>query len=311
MGFPIEIRLYQNPNYKKSQVELLYKSLIRDEFHPFDQNGYVQFKSNNEEVVSLPADDVGIHEQEEAIRIAEVKNTPITIQFTHKLNQRSVTLIQNENEYKFLLEIRLSDNKYQLLNQFHKSIHKSIPNTFHKNKINWFNNSNEEIIRCETDMYHEGVLILCSSNRLKDFFETNEFSYDYPKGLSELLRQNIIIAIDSKDYEYSTILEKVKITDWRFGYYNSINFTDDDKLLILHHGDFAMICNNYRGDYKSYGWKHILVLPIEHKKDQVMLIAKPNDEADRRIIIQFANIDNKLKKNNLIEYEEIPTHSKA
>lgn len=310
MGFSREIVLRQNPNFKSSQIELLYNSLVKGDFHPFDDNGYVHFKIDNEEITSLPADSKGLNEQTKAIKNAQENKFPVSIQFTHKINQRNITLINRGDEYRFHLEIRTSDDQFKLFNEFHESVKRSIPIEFHKNRIDWISNYNEEVIRCETDMHHEGVLVLCSSNRLKEYYKDKEYNYDYPNGLSDLLRQKRIIAIDSKDYQYSTILERERITEWSFGYYNSIDFTDNDELLILHYGDFTMICDNHNGDYKSYGWKHIIALPIEEKKDQVMLIAKPKDEEDKRLIIQFREIDRILKKNNWLEYEGIPTHNK-
>ncbi len=310
MGFSREIVLRQNPNYKSSQIELLYNSLVKGDFHPFDDSGFVHFKIDNEEISSLPADDKGLNEQTKAIKNAQENNLPISIQFTHKINQRNITLINRGDEYRFHLEIRTSDDQFKLFYEFYDSLKKSIPMEFHKNRIDWISNYNEEVIRCETDMHHEGVLILCSSNRLKEYYKDKEYNYDYPNGLSDLLRQKRLIAIDSKDYQYSTILEREKITEWSFGYYNSIDFTDNDELLILHYGDFTMICDNHNGDYKSYGWKHIIALPIEKEKEQVMLIAKPKEDIDKRVVIQFTNTNRRQNKNNWIEYEGIPTHNK-
>ena len=163
----------------------------------------------------------------------------------------------------------------------------------------------------QTDLKHEGVLMLCSSSRLKEFYEKNKFDYTFPDGLDSLFNQKIAIAIDSKDFEYTTIVETVKITDWKFGFYNSIDFLDNDELLVMGHVDFTMICDYHSGDYISYGLKNIISIPIEKKKDQVFLIAKPKDKEDKRLIFQFTNIERRLKKNCWIEYEGIPTHSKG
>lgn len=309
MGFSREIKLYQNPNFKKSHVELLYNSLIKGDFLPFDPNGYVHFRLNNGEIQSFPADDIGINLQNNAIKIAEETNVPISVQFTHKVNNRNATLIQENNIYKFHLEIKTADNQNEMFHQFNSSIKNCTPNEFHQNRIEWISNYNEEVIRCETDMYHEGVLTLCSSNRLHEFYKENKFNYEYPHGLYELFKEKIVIAVDSKDYEYTSIVETEKISNLKSGYHNSINFTDEDELLILHHGDFTMICDNHKGDYKSYGWKHVIRIPIEKKKDQVILVAKPEDLMDKKVIFQFVNIERRQDKNYWIEYEGIPTHN--
>ena len=153
MGFSREIVVHQNPNYKKSQVNLLYTALVNSKFHPFDLNGYVHFRLADKEIQSLPADDDGIAKQIEAIKLAEESNTPISVQFTHKDNKRNVTLIQNKNHYRFWLEIKTEDDQNELFKEFHKAISDSIPSEFHLNRIDWISNYDEEIIRCETDMY--------------------------------------------------------------------------------------------------------------------------------------------------------------
>ena len=71
-----------------------------------------------------------------------------------------------------------------------------------------------------------------------------------------------------------------------------------------------MICDKHNGDYKSYGWKNLIVIPIKQAKDQVMLIAKPNDLQDKRLIIQFTDIERRQNKNFWIEYVGIPTNNK-
>lgn len=309
MGFSREIVVHQNPYFKKSQVNLLYTSLVNKYLHPFDLNGYVHFRLANQEIQSLPADDVGIAKQDEAVKMAEQSNIPISIQFTHKENQRNVTLIQNNNQYRFWLEIRTKDDQYKLFEEFHKEIIDSIPSEFHLNRIDWVSNYNEEIIRCETDMNHEGVLILASHKNLKKYYENNDFNSDFPSGISELLKERIVIAIECKDYDFKTTLEKEKISEWLFGYIAAIQFEENDELLLLHHGDFTMICDNHNGDYKSYGRKHLISISIEEPRVQTIQISKPKDKEDRRLILQFVPTEIRYNHNKLLEYESIPTHN--
>lgn len=309
MGFSREIVVYQNPNFNNSQIQLLFESMIKGDWQPFDYNGYVHFKVEDE-IQSLPADDEGIQSLLNAITKAQTENKSISIQFTNKQNHRKATLLYSDKKYTFHLEIGTTDNQYELFEQFHTSIKNAIPAEFHGNKIEWINNYNEEIVRCETDMYHEGVLILASHENLKKHYQEKDFDYSFPSGLEQLLKEKVIIAIDAKDNDFTTILETEKISNWQFGYINSIQFEENDELLILHHGDFTMICDSYKGDYVSYGWKHIISIPIEIGREQSVLIAKPEDENDRKLIFQLIPTERAVKRNRIINIEEIPTHNK-
>ena len=102
----------------------------------------------------------------------------------------------------------------------------------------------------------EGVLIIASSNALKKKYNTQEFDYNFPEGLDELIKQNLLVAIThsggdyliaeciySKDLDY---LEFDKVIE------QSIKLSEDDELLVLSHAEFTMICDK-DGDYKNFG----------------------------------------------------------
>ena len=322
MGIPIEIILYQNPNFKSSQIEMLYRTMINGNFYPFDNNGYVNFRIDHHQITSLPADDNGINKQEQAIKFAQENNVPISIQFSEIATKRNVTLIHNEHEYKFHLEIKKSDDQYKMFNDFHKSIKENIPVEFHMNKIEWISNHNEEIVRCETNLYHEGVLILASSNKLKSYFFSHTFNYDFPNGLEELLTSCSIIAINAYDSGFITIIDFDNIEKNNKAIASNIyvegkSIKGDiifenkyDELLLLNHADFTMICNYHKGDYKHYGWKHIISIPMISKGRQRFKIWKENTINGDKLIFQTAPTEPKLDENKLINLEEIPTNNK-
>lgn len=311
MGYSQEIITYQNPYAKISQLFELYNYLLDEGWtlSTREDNLNIQYSIKSGDWLELPMENKS--EFENILRNQAKENLWTSFQLKHSELDRIVWLTQYENVYNFELQISSNDEyEIQWFERFQELLSRSLTKLKHIIYSEWRTGYDDETIRIQTDIYHEGVLILCSSNRLKQFYNENAFNYDYPHGLNELFEQKIIIAIDSKDYVYTTILEKVKISEWKYGYYNSIDFTEKDELLILHHGDFTMICDKHNGDYKSYGWKNLIVIPIKQAKDQVMLIAKPNDLQDKRLIIQFTDIERRQNKNFWIEYVGIPTNNK-
>lgn len=311
MGYRSEINIIQNPYFKENQLVELYNNLIDDGWTVSTKwdSGAIQYSINPGNWLELPKTEI---KQFEEILSHQSKNSSWTC-FMLSIEELDKVIWVTQQENNFSIEFQIPSNDDDELiwfEKFHNLLIKSIKKIKQVNHIEWRTGYDSRLIRIQTALNHEGVLCLCSSNQLKQFYSSNEFNYDYPQGLYELFKQKIAFVIDSKDYEFDTILEIEKITDWKFGLYNTINFTENDELLILHHGDFTMISDNHNGDYQSFGWKNTISIPIENQKEQIMLIAKPKDEEDKRLIIQFTEIDRKLKKNNWIEYEGIPTHNK-
>ncbi len=115
----------------------------------------------------------------------------------------------------------------------------------------------------------EGVLVIASSNSLKKEYENKEFDYNFPAGINELISQNSIIAItnsggDNIIAEYDTNKE-IKYSDYDKVIEQSIEFSDNDELLILSHSEFTMICDK-DGNYKNYGFPITFSEPIEKGK---------------------------------------------
>lgn len=110
----------------------------------------------------------------------------------------------------------------------------------------------------EFKLITEGVLVLASSQSLKNKYSRVEFDYSFPSGLAELLNNNSIIALTTSDGDDLNIkvregenLNRIKYDKF---IEQTLHFTDFDELLILSHAEFTMICSNNKGDYKNYGW---------------------------------------------------------
>lgn len=103
----------------------------------------------------------------------------------------------------------------------------------------------------------EGVLIIASSNALKRKYSNEEFDYNFPEGINELISQNSIIAITNSggDNIIGKYSSNQAINYFKFDKVikQSIELTDDDELLILSHSDFTMICDK-DGDYTNYSF---------------------------------------------------------
>ena len=100
----------------------------------------------------------------------------------------------------------------------------------------------------------EGVLIIASSNSLKRKYKNEEFNYDFPDGISQLIFDNSIITItnsggDSLLVEFS-MEKELDITEYDKVIEQSIELSENDELLILSHAEFTMICRK-DGDFRN------------------------------------------------------------
>lgn len=106
-------------------------------------------------------------------------------------------------------------------------------------------------------MFTEGVLVIASSNSLKEKYALEEFDYNFPDGIQDLIRNKSIIAItnsggDSLLIDFK-VNDEIDITTYDKVIEQNILLLENDELLILSHAEFTSICCK-KGDYKVYGW---------------------------------------------------------
>ena len=325
MGYSREIIIYQNPNLHKSQILKLYKQLKRNNWtlknmHEKDEISY----SVNPDIGYINLDyKTEKSKFEEILQGVELQRKWISFKLTNKELNRTATLFHEENKYTFDLEIYKNDDDYEWFKKFNDQIKPSVKEDFYLNKIEWKNNYGNEVVRVETGLYHEGVLILASSNQLKKFYSSHQFNYDFPKGLTGLLENYSIIAINAYDSSFEIVVDlddieenQKAITSTVFvegkSIKSNIHFEgEEDELLILNHADFTMICNNHKGNYKDYGWKHIISIPMNHKGKKGFKIWRDSTNKSSKMIFKINHSEDISEKNELINIEKIPTHNKG
>lgn len=311
MGYFREIIAYQNLKYSKAQIVELVKNLLNDGWN-------LKCREDNDEIEYTlnPGDWITIELNEKDKLISELSSLHIDkswggIQLRNEKLNRIVWIYQYEYKYRFELQIGSHENEIQIFKELYEELKPSIQKLAAIIHLEWKTHYSNDIIRSMTNQYHEGVLILASSNRLKQYYSVNEFNYEFPNGVQELLEKKIIIALNCYDYSFQTIVETERITEINSTVKGSIDFEEDDKMLILHHGQFTMICDNNNGDYTQYGFKDIIInIPIESPANQGMIFSRGGDEDEDELIIQFNNQTNSNRGNTLIQIEEVPTHNK-
>lgn len=312
MGYSKEIVVYQNPNLVNSQICKLYKRLIisgwsiEDRYntnkisYSLDSNEGYQFFDFAKEKSSF----------EELLKSIEEQNKWISFRISNPRLQRIATIFHSEYVYRFDLEIYRGEEEYDWFKKFDEEIQPVVKDDFFLNKIEWRNNYGNEIVRCQTDLNHEGVLILASSNRLKNFFRLAPFEYEFPKGIETLLKSNSIVAIQANDSRFETIIDLDNIIFEQTSISGEIQFDGKkDKLLILNHADFTMICSKHEGDYEKYGWKHVIDIPIDSEGRIKFKIWMENGRNNSKLIFKRVYSGLRGKGNDLIHIDEIPTHN--
>jgi len=103
----------------------------------------------------------------------------------------------------------------------------------------------------------EGVLIFANITKCKTYYSDKEFDYDYPEGLSELLKQGIIhiITTDEDVEEVNFVFDKNEIDRdmWEFhDSYNYLRVDEGDEIRAISHADFTQMCNHYNGNLEAY-----------------------------------------------------------
>ena len=312
MGYFREIIAYQNLKYNKAQIVELVKYLLNDGWS-------LKCREDNDEIryTLNPGDWIVANLNEEDKLITELNSLDIEkswggTQIRNERLNRIVWIYQYEHKYRFELQIGSDENEIQIFKELYEELKPSIQKLKAIIHLEWKTHYSNDIIRSITDQYHEGVLILASSNRLKQYYSENEFNYEFPIGIQELLNKRVIIGINCLDYSFQTIVETDKITEINSQLVNYIEFEKDDKLLILHHGQFTMICDSNYGDYTQYGFKDIIInIPIEAPGEQGIAFSRSGDDYGGELIIQFDNHTKTKQANYLIQINEVPTHNRV
>ncbi len=109
--------------------------------------------------------------------------------------------------------------------------------------------------KAQIKLYAEGVLVIASSKALMSKYSENEFDYNFPGGLAELLKEHQIIALTTNEGD-SVNLSVSFNTELNHSNFDNVisqylSIKSDDELLILNHAEFTMICDD-KGNYKDY-----------------------------------------------------------
>jgi hypothetical protein len=107
------------------------------------------------------------------------------------------------------------------------------------------------------DIDTNGVLVIANTTKLKGQFDNSEFNYDYPEGLSGLIKDGIIHIIttegDVKTVSFAFDKNEVDMAKWKLNDSNNfLNVEEGDTVRILSHGDFTRACSGNGGDFDSY-----------------------------------------------------------
>lgn len=306
MGYSREIIVYQNPRFQKGQIVELIKNLL--------SNGWsFKCRSDIDEIIyTLNAGDwlkINLNEEQklfEGLNSLDINKSFGGVQLRNEKLDRVGWVYQFESRYRFELQISSGEDEKLLFPKFYSAFKSSIEELEHLFHIEWRTDYSNKIVKCTTNLYHEGVLILASSKKLRNYFKERKFSYEFPSGIEELIETNSVIVINCWDNEISTHIEIEEFSEVNKKLKNSIEFEEGDELLIMHHGDFTMICDNHNGNYKNYDYKSVISIPIETARKQVIVISK--NMAENEIIFQFEYDKRENGQNELIDFKEIPTH---
>lgn len=286
MSTDMEISIFQNPNFRQSQI-IKFVDLMEDA-------GWMLYDSQD------------IKEKRKEIQKAQDSWDKVTFQLRNKFSGQIIDLFHIGEEY--IISPNSVNNDFDFLN-LNDQIYSILRNGLHLNKSICRTKSNQTISWIHTDLYHEGVLIIASSNQLKNYYAQNDFDYEFPKGIEELVENGFIIAILADDESFETVLDFEmdlnKPESFQSGQLKT--YGKDDEILLLNHADFTMICDKHKGDYKDYGWKHIISFASPTNDSLNFAIWKAKSGENQKMIF---NIDEKVNETrNLIGIQEIPTHN--
>jgi len=127
----------------------------------------------------------------------------------------------------------------------------------------------------------EGLLVIVSSNALKEKYANEAFDYNFPDGIEDLIKKNTIIAITNSNGD-NLVVEFTKGNNIDIASFDrvieqNLILTDNDELLILSHAEFTMICTK-KGDYKLYGFPITFVKSISKGRHLIQIAI--NDVSD-------------------------------
>ncbi|AWH86640.1 hypothetical protein HYN59_16675 [Flavobacterium album] len=107
------------------------------------------------------------------------------------------------------------------------------------------------------DFNTDGVLVIANTTKLKGTFPINGFNYDYPEGLSELIKNGTIHIIttdgDVKAISFVFDKEEVDTAKWKLNDSNNyLKVEEGDEVRLMAHGDFTRVCDWKGGDFGAY-----------------------------------------------------------
>ena len=308
MGYFREIIAYQHPRIKETQLVNLVKDLKANGwlFQGRTDNDNLTYTINSGDWIQLEGNETDKLFSD--LSSLTYENSFGGMQLKHPEFERILWVYQYEGKYRFELQISRDENEIHLFNQYFKKLQPAIENLKHILHIEWRTHYSNDVVRRMSNVSHAGVLIIASSKRLKEYYSNNKFNYDFPVGIKDLIDKKIIIAINCLDYDFETILETEKFTRINDTLVSSIEFKEEDELLILNHSQFTMICHYNEGDYSKHG-DLITPIQIESPGIQKMSFARSKENYDGEMIIQFNNNEKRNTVNRLIEIDEIPTHN--
>lgn len=320
MGYSRDIIVYQNPSLQTSKIFELYNRLINNGWTVstiYDNKIAYEIEPGEGFLTLDPEAERSTFE--EILKEIEVSKAWISFIVVNTKLNKDATIYHQEHCYTFNLPIFRADDEFYWFNKFHEEIVPVVKEGFDLNRIEWRSGYGEEVYLCETDLQHEGILILASSNQLKQFYATNEFNHDFPEGIERLLAADGVIAIDARNLTFTTIVDIG--CHWMHGYNLEekqsitayITFEDKyDDLLILNYSDFISICVYHKGDYKQHSGKHIVPISLGPYRSGTMKfdIWREKRGIDEKLIFKETHRETpeKVSKNYLIDIEKIPMH---
>ncbi|MBU2997942.1 hypothetical protein KO500_15980 [Cellulophaga baltica] len=160
----------------------------------------------------------------------------------------------------------------------------------------------------------EGVIIIASSESLKHKYKNEEFNYDFPSGFSQLSNSNSLIALTTTEGDDVKVVTRFESTLDHTHYDKIISqylaFDSNDKLLILSHAEFTMICSRKQGDFQQYGWPLKFTESIDSGSYKIEVGVKDvNDDFDQhqayfKLDINIMKTNNTITPNQVVDISE-------